>query len=168
MVVGLGNPGPSYADTRHNVGYRVFDLLEEKKPEQVFLYRPSVFMNTVGGPVAQVARKKGVHPHELLVICDDFSIPLGTLRLRLQGSSGGHNGLDSILASFGTKAVPRVRLGIGPVPAEADPADFVLQRFPKGDRAVVEKMTARAAEAVLAALTDGMDYAMNQFNVSPE
>src|SRR4051794_40808770 len=97
MVVGLGNPGKKYENTRHNVGYRVLDLLEKNKPSHVLLYRPSVFMNSVGAPVAEVVRKKGYQWQEILVVCDDFSIPLPRLRVRLKGSSGGHNGLDSIL-----------------------------------------------------------------------
>src|ERR1700729_235608 len=104
LIVGLGNPGARYDSTRHNVGYRVIDRLAEgERPAGVRLLKPeTVFMNESGGPVAAAARKNGIRPEEILVICDDFALPLGQLRIRLKGSSGGHNGLDSILTMLGT------------------------------------------------------------------
>src|SRR5207244_1138471 len=126
--------------------------------------RPSVFMNSVGGPVAEVARKKGYSAEDLLVICDDFSIPLPKLRLRLKGSSGGHNGLNSILESFGTQAIPRLRLGIGPVPLKEDPADFVLELFQKEEQFTVNHLIVRAADAVQDIVRYGFEYGMNHYN----
>ncbi len=164
LVVGLGNPGKSYVSTRHNVGYRVIEVLEAAAPPGVLLFKPSGFMNTAGASVAETARRKGISPFDLLVVCDDFSLPLGTLRFRLKGSSGGHNGLDSILQTFGTQEVPRLRLGIGPVPDDEDPADFVLARFFRREKASVDKMVQQSAEAVRTACADGLATAMNRFN----
>src|SRR5580765_4263146 len=118
LAVGLGNPGKTYTSTRHNLGYRVIDVLEKEKWDAMDLLKPTGFMNSCGGPVQEEARRNGYSPQDILVICDDFMLPLGSLRLRLSGSSGGHNGLDSILTSLGTPEVPRLRLGIGPVPAQ--------------------------------------------------
>jgi len=166
LVVGLGNPGARYPRTRHNVGYRVIDRLESVGNLKVRLLKPeSVFMNESGGPVQQWAHKNGILPSEMLIVCDDFSIPLGQLRMRLKGSSGGQNGLKSILERFGTLAVPRLRVGIGPVPEGMDPADFVLQGFAKNDEHVAEEAIGRAADAVLVAVQEGIEAAMNRFNL---
>ena len=164
LVVGLGNPGKSYATTRHNIGRRVVELLEKEKPVGVQLYVPDVFMNSSGMPVAQLMRKKRVLPEETLVISDDFELPLGSLRIRLKGSSGGHNGLKSILENLGTQNVPRLRVGIGPVPEGEDPADFVLENFSARDKKQVEKAIQVAAEAVRVAAAETLETAMNQFN----
>ena len=164
MVVGLGNPGKSYAPTRHNAGYRVIAALEDNRPAGVLLFKPSGFMNTAGSSVAVTARRKGLPPTDLLVVCDDFSLPLGTLRIRLKGSCGGICGLDSILESLGAGDVPPRRLGIGPVPGEENPADFVLEPFERSEKARVEKMIQQAAEAVRLAAAEGLETAMNRFN----
>jgi PTH1 family peptidyl-tRNA hydrolase len=164
LVVGLGNPGKSYATTRHNLGYGVVDALEKDRFSQIDLFKPTGFMNSSGDPVSQEARRRGLNPQNILVICDDFSLPLGTLRLRLKGSSGGHNGLDSILQTFGTLEIPRLRLGIGPVPPAEDPADFVLESFKKSEKSQVKEMIGRAAKAVQVIADQGMEIAMNQFN----
>jgi PTH1 family peptidyl-tRNA hydrolase len=164
LVVGLGNPGKSYAATRHNIGRRVVEILEKHKPEGVRLYTTEVFMNTSGVPVAQLMRKKGIAPEDLLVISDDFELPLGSLRIRLKGSSGGHNGLQSILENLGTQNVPRLRVGIGPVPDAEDPADFVLKSFAPGEKKQAEAAVGQAAEAVQVALVEGIETAMNRFN----
>ncbi len=168
LVVGLGNPGKSYAGTRHNVGRRVVELLEKDKPEGVVLYVPDVFMNTSGVPVAQLMRKKGWLPEQVLVVSDDFELSLGSLRIRLKGSSGGHNGLGSVLENLGTQQVPRLRLGIGPVPSGEDPADFVLKAFASGEKKAVEEAIQTAAEAVRAAVAEGIETAMNRFNKTAE
>jgi PTH1 family peptidyl-tRNA hydrolase len=164
LVVGLGNPGRSYASTRHNIGRRVVERLEKKKPDGIQTYFPDVFMNTSGGPVARIVRKKGLFPENILVILDDFELPLGRLRIRLKGSSGGHNGLKSVLENLGTQDVPRLRVGIGPVPTEEDPADFVLKPFTSGEKKEVEKAIEEAAEAVCVAASEGIETAMNRFN----
>ncbi len=167
LVVGLGNPGKSYASTRHNIGRRVVEFLQEEKLDDVNLYIPDVFMNSSGVPVAKLVHKKGLLPDEILVVSDDFELPLGSLRIRLKGSSGGHNGLNSILDHLGTQNVPRLRIGVGPVPAGKDPADFVLEPFGKGERTEVTTIIARAASAVVRAVQKGIETAMNEFNVKP-
>ena len=166
LLVGLGNPGSRYDPTRHNVGYRVIDRLREREtlPGVRLLKPDSVFMNESGGPVAELARKNGITPAEILVICDDFSIPLGQLRIRLKGSSGGHNGLNSILTTLGTKDVPRLRVGIGPVPEGQDPADFVLKSFTRAESAALTNIIEKATQAVRMAVTGGAEVAMNTFN----
>jgi peptidyl-tRNA hydrolase, PTH1 family len=165
LVVGLGNPGAKYARTRHNIGYRVIDALESSAPEGVRLFKPeSVYMNEAGRPVAELMRRNGIQPNELLVICDDFSIPLKTLRIRFGGSFGGHNGLLSIIQSLGTPEIPRLRIGIGPVPEGDDPADFVLKNFSREESAIVEAMVGVGAEAAKTVLKNGLEVAMNQYN----
>ena len=164
LVVGLGNPGKSYATTRHNIGRRVVESLKKEKPDGIQLYVTDVFMNTSGVPVAQLVRKKGWSPEDVLVVSDDFELPLGHLRFRPKGSSGGHNGLKSILDNLGTEDVPRLRVGIGPVPPGEDPAEFVLQPFASAERKRVLDAVQQAAEAVRVAAASGIETAMNQFN----
>jgi len=165
LAVGLGNPGTKYAPTRHNVGYRVIDRLRERATLTLKLFKPeSVYMNESGGPVAELARKNGIVPADVVVICDDFSIPLGQLRVRLKGSSGGHNGLNSILQTLGTAEIPRLRVGIGPVPEGEDPADFVLKPFARSEAEAVAEAIERAADAVEVMAQDGFEAAMNRFN----
>ena len=164
-MVGLGNPGPKYAQTRHNIGYRVIDALESSPLEGVWLFKPeAVYMNESGRPVSEMMRRKGVGPQEVLVVCDDFSIPLKTLRIRVRGSAGGHNGLNSILESLGTPEIPRLRVGIGPVFLEMDPADFVLKNFGKQEYSAVQQMIGVAAEAIRLAVKNSLEVAMNQYN----
>jgi PTH1 family peptidyl-tRNA hydrolase len=165
LLVGLGNPGSRYVSTRHNVGYRVIDALRENPPAMVRLFKPeSVFMNLSGGPVAELARKNGIVPGDILVICDDFTIPLGQLRVRSKGSSGGHNGLSSIIETLGMPDIPRLRVGIGPVPEGEDPADFVLKSFAKSETQALEAVILRAADAARVAISEGLETAMNRFN----
>ncbi len=167
LVVGLGNPGRKYESTRHNVGRRVLNWLEENPLPGVTLMTPDVFMNSSGTPVAEKASKKGLKPEEILVVCDDFMLPLTKLRFRKGGSSGGHNGLDSILNTLQTKDVPRLRIGIGPVPPGEDPADFVLKPFRPAERVEIEHVIVKAANAVIVAIKEGLDVAMNQYNADP-
>jgi PTH1 family peptidyl-tRNA hydrolase len=165
LIVGLGNPGRKYSGTRHNIGRRVEETLREVSPApKVRFANLDCFMNESGAPVAELSRRNGITPQEILVVSDDFELPLGTLRLRLKGSSGGHNGLKSILEVLGTDDVPRLRVGIGPVPAGEDPADFVLKSFGKGEHAAVDAAVERAAEAVQVILNEGWEPAMNRFN----
>jgi peptidyl-tRNA hydrolase, PTH1 family len=133
---------------------------------KINLFTPpaNVYMNECGPVIANVANKKGYSAEELLVICDDFMLPLGQLRFRHRGSSGGHNGLDSVLDAFGTKNVPRLRVGIGPVPTDVDPADFVLERFKPNEQIRVTTMVARAASAAIRSVNVGLETAMNEFN----
>jgi PTH1 family peptidyl-tRNA hydrolase len=164
MVVGLGNPDKKYALTRHNLGYRVIEDLEKHPPHGAALFKPSGYMNSSGVSVYAIAKKKGFNPDEILIICDDFALPLNQIRIRPSGTDGGHNGLRSVLEAFGTLDVPRLRIGIGPVPDGEDPADFVLQRFTNSEQKAVAVSIARAALAVHYIVKDGLEKAMNVFN----
>ena len=168
LVVGLGNPGKTYAGTRHNIGRRVVEFLRDEKMEGAALFIPDVFMNTSGVPVAALMRKKGWTPENLLVVSDDFELPLGSLRIRLKGSSGGHNGLKSIFENLGTQDVSRLRMGIGPVPPGNDPADFVLESFASTEKKAVEEAIQNAARAIGVAIDEGIETAMNRFNKRAE
>jgi PTH1 family peptidyl-tRNA hydrolase len=157
------------------VGDRVVQELErlafKSNYPDIGLLRPQkhdVYMNSCGPVVAREASDRGIKPQEILVVCDDFAIPLGRRRIRLKGSSGGHNGLDSILQALQTQDVPRLRVGIGPVPQHEDPADFVLETFSKDEKLTVTQEVSRAAEAVLSVIIHGLETAMNEFNGTME
>jgi PTH1 family peptidyl-tRNA hydrolase len=183
LVVGLGNPGAEYERTRHNIGFNVVDALAAEwglawqhskswhalwaKGEQGLLVKPASYMNRSGEPVAAVANFYKIQPAEILVVLDDFALELGRLRLRLEGGTGGHNGLESVIMHFGTEAIPRLRIGIGAAPGEGA-VDYVLGRFFEEERPVVEKTITRAAEAVKCAIDKGVLSAMNLFNKIPE
>ena len=183
IIVGLGNPGSEYERTRHNIGFMVLDRLaadwrvewkrEQKwgaywaKAEQALLVKPMTYMNRSGGPLQNVAQFYKVAPAEMLPVFDDMALPLGRLRIRLNGSAGGHNGLESIITTFGTDEIPRLRVGIG-APPSAGAVDFVLGRFFEEEMPVVEKTVTRAAEAVKVAIDKGVLSAMNTFNKFPE
>ncbi|MBI5243537.1 MAG: aminoacyl-tRNA hydrolase [Elusimicrobia bacterium] len=187
LVVGLGNPGSEYAATRHNIGFRTVDRLREQaagppwrpvpagKGEvceaslggaAVRLAKPRTYMNASGEFVGLLARYWKIEAGSILVVSDDFSLPLGRIRIRLSGSSGGQRGLESILAHLGTKDVPRLRLGIGPLPPGFDAADYVLGRFRLEEREPASEMIARAGDAVRAICAKGLAAAMNEFNPS--
>lgn len=165
-MVGLGNPGPEYRDTRHNVGFGALDLYASRSKLQPTglkaagqrlgdLYRspdrrfallwPGTFMNLSGGAVAAAARQLQISPASILVITDDFHLPLGALRIRAAGSSGGHKGLASIASALGTQDYPRLRLGVGS-PA-GDKVDFVLSRFRRSEEKAVNEMLETASWA---------------------
>jgi peptidyl-tRNA hydrolase, PTH1 family len=183
LIVGLGNPGKKYIKTRHNAGFNVLDLLADKwgvswknwkslaevsarnTGEKVILVKPSQFMNNSGSAARGILDYYGYAPDEMLVVSDDFSLELGTLRLRLKGSSGGHNGLESIISETGTSSFPRLRLGIGPVPARMDPADFVLSDFSVSYMGAVNEMLQNAAEVVEQVLLLGMEKAASKIPV---
>jgi PTH1 family peptidyl-tRNA hydrolase len=181
MVVGLGNPGPRYARTRHNVGFMVAsELLRRARAGadrmqdealvapvrlggvEVWIVQPQTFMNASGPAVAGVARRRGLDPSELLIVYDDADLPLGAMRLRAGGSPGGHKGVASIVEWLGTRDIPRIRLGIGK--DEGDLADRVLAPFSRGEAAVAEAMIAEAADAVEMVASGGITVAMNRFN----
>ena len=182
VVVGLGNPGPKYAGTRHNVGFDVVDYLSHDPrcgpfrakfqsqvaewavgAEPVLLVKPETFMNLSGRAVRQVLDFYKLTPADVLIVSDDFSLPLGKLRARAKGSHGGQNGLRDIQQQLGTDEYPRLRLGVGqPGPGEA--VDFVLSRFKPGDRAVVADAIAQAGAAVVVWVTRGLEACMNQAN----
>ena len=179
LVAGLGNPGPEYAATRHNIGFMVLDRLAalvgsswEKSPKwealsakwgDVFLVKPLSFMNRSGYPLFALAQFYKIAAEEILVVLDDFALPLGRLRLRLGGGTGGHNGLDSIIMQFGTDQISRLRVGIGQAPREGS-VDYVLGRFFEEEKPIVRSTIARAVEAVKCAIDNGLLSAMNTFN----
>ena len=183
LIVGLGNPGKKYDDTRHNVGFDLIgelanrwhaDGFREKHQsqiaevncsgEKVLLVAPQTFMNLSGVAVRLIADFYKLVPEDLLVACDDFNIPLGTLRLRAKGSAGGQNGLANILQQLGTEEVSRLRIGIGPVPERWSTVDFVLGKFGRDERELADQSVRRAADAVECWVTQGLGPAMNQFN----
>jgi PTH1 family peptidyl-tRNA hydrolase len=178
--VGLGNPGPGYAKTRHNVGFRLVEALAEGAEwrnfqglgrftvrDSLLLAKPMTFMNESGRFVAAFARYRGLTPEESLVCFDDVALPLGRLRFRAEGSSGGQKGMQSILEAFGTNKVPRARIGIGPQPPGRDSADFVLSRFSAAEEEALRDSLELAREAVLLAVEQGLEAAMNRFNPAP-
>ncbi|MDQ6809945.1 MAG: aminoacyl-tRNA hydrolase [Verrucomicrobiota bacterium] len=183
LIAGLGNPGGEYERTRHNVGFVVVDLLAKElgaswqksakwnsawaKVGETLLVKPLSFMNRSGEPVSAVADFYKIAPAEILLVSDDTALPLGRLRIRLEGSSGGHNGLESIFMHFATDAIPRLRIGIGEPPREGS-VDYVLGRFFEEERPVIEKAVIRAVEAVKCAIDKGVVSAMNTFNKIPE
>jgi peptidyl-tRNA hydrolase, PTH1 family len=182
LIAGLGNPGPEYAATRHNIGFMVVDQLaaqfgsawEKSAPQArddallarcgaVLLVKPLSFMNRSGHPVFAVAQFYKIEPQEILVVLDDFSLALGRLRLRVGGGPGGHNGLESIIAQFGIEEIPRLRIGIGAAPREGS-ADYVLSRFFDEEKPIVQSTIDRAVEALKCAIDNGLVSAMNTFN----
>jgi PTH1 family peptidyl-tRNA hydrolase len=183
LVAGLGNPGAEYNRTRHNVGFEVVDLLASEwglswqhskswhalwaKGEKAILLKPASYMNRSGEALLAVANFYKIEPAEILVVLDDLALELGRLRLRTEGGTGGHNGLESIILCLGTEAIPRLRLGIGAAPS-AGASDHVLGRFLDEERPLIEKSIGRAADAVKCAIDKGVLSAMNLFNKIPE
>ncbi len=182
LVAGLGNPGPEYASTRHNIGFMVADQLAAQfgstwekakwdallaKCGGLFLIKPMSYMNRSGYPLLAIAQFYKIDPPEILVMLDDMALPLGRLRLRLGGGSGGHNGLESVIMQFGTEEIPRLRIGIGEAPA-AGSVDYVLSRFFEEEKPIVRSAIDRAAEAVKCAIDNDLISAMNIFNKTEE
>ncbi|HIJ73682.1 MAG TPA: aminoacyl-tRNA hydrolase [Candidatus Hydrogenedentes bacterium] len=182
VIVGLGNPGPRYRNTRHNVGFEVVDRVAQQlgvafsrekykalvakadcSGQPVLLVKPLTFMNNSGISVARVARYRVHDLQSVLVIVDDVNLPLGKLRIRSVGSAGGHRGLQSIIERLGTEAFPRLRMGVGAV-ATAALVDHVLGRFAPEERPAVDAMVGRAADAAVRFVTEGIAVAMNEFN----
>ncbi len=190
VIIGLGNPGRQYALTRHNVGFRVLDALARRlkwdfragkgefvvatgsfEDEDLVLAKPVTSMNESGIAVNDVVERFEVGLESILVVVDDFQIPLGSLRLRPSGSDGGHNGLSSIVYHLQSDSFPRLRCGIGSAGMPADKslmADFVLTKFTATEEAVVAEMVDRAAEACLSFASDGIDKTMSLFNRKTE
>jgi PTH1 family peptidyl-tRNA hydrolase len=179
LVAGLGNAGAEYAGTRHNIGFMVADQLAAQfgstwekstrwdallaKCGDVFLAKPTSYMNRSGYPLLAVAQFYKIEPPEILVVLDDTALPLGRLRLRPSGGSGGHNGLESIIVQFSTEEIPRLRIGIGEAPP-AGSVDYVLSRFFEEEKSIVRSTIDRAAEAVKYAIDNNLISAMNIFN----
>ena len=185
-VIGLGNIGHKYAGSRHNLGFEVINRIAagwDMKPDPgdgeyyvvekrsvhgpVRLIWPTTYMNNSGRAVARVMEKYAPDPSALLVVFDDLALPLGTLRLRLKGSDGGHNGMASVIYQLGTDEIPRLRLGIGPLPPEADQVSFVLGRFNEKEDEKAQKMLEKAAMAVLYSVEHRLEEAMNLYNYNP-
>ncbi|MBF6171252.1 aminoacyl-tRNA hydrolase [Nocardia blacklockiae] len=184
LVVGLGNPGPEYERTRHNIGFLVAealagrvggrftvhkksgaDLLEARLDgRKVLLAKPRTYMNVSGRPVAALARFFSVPPTEVIVVHDELDLPFGAIRLKRGGGEGGHNGLRSVSSSLTTKDYLRVRFGIGRPPGRQDPADFVLKPFSSVERKEVPVLVEQAADAVELLLRVGLEPAQNQLH----
>ncbi|MCA9154895.1 MAG: aminoacyl-tRNA hydrolase [Pirellulaceae bacterium] len=184
LVVGLGNPGRKYEGTRHNIGFDVLRKLAEsvtEKPksrfdaelvdaslggDRVILLAPQTFMNRSGSSVVAARDFYKLENSSVLVICDDFALPLGKLRFRRGGSSGGQKGLGDIITRLGSQEIPRLRVGISPPPDNWDVADYVLSKFRKDEVAEVEQSINRAAQAVVDWIRHGTEYCMNQYNAN--
>ncbi len=186
LIVGLGNPGREYRDTRHNIGFMLLDRLAVKldarfsrlqsqalvapstyEGRKLILAKPQTFMNLSGRAVKGLVRFYKLPLEALLVAYDDLDLPPGTLRLRPDGRSAGHRGMESIIEHLGTDSFPRLRLGIGRPPGRMEAREYVLQNFTDEEMKLVSETLNRAVEAVLAWITDGLEKAMNRFNVSP-
>jgi peptidyl-tRNA hydrolase, PTH1 family len=179
LIAGLGNPGTRYENTRHNLGFHAIDrLLEnssaisERMIRSALLFetekygklcKPLAFMNLSGGPIAALCRDFEIKPEEVLVIYDDFALELGLIRVRVRGSSGGHNGLESVIEKLGTTHVPRIRLGIQ-TPQMDSWIDFVLSDFRRSEKRIVAEMIDLCSDVVEVILQKGISTAMNQFN----
>lgn len=184
LVVGLGNPGPEYERTRHNVGFLVADSLAQRvggrftvhkksgtdllqarlDGRQVLVAKPRSFMNLSGRPVSALARFFSVPPTEVIVVHDELDLPFGAVRLKRGGGEGGHNGLRSISSALSTKDYLRTRIGIGRPPGRQDPADFVLKPFGATERKEVPVVVEQAADAVELLLRVGLETAQNQLH----
>jgi PTH1 family peptidyl-tRNA hydrolase len=182
LIVGLGNPGDQYKATRHNVGFEVVAGLARKfgagTPRarfqgetvevtiggtKVLLLTPLTYMNASGGSVLAARDFYKIENNDVLVICDDFNLPLAKLRLRAKGSAGGQNGLADVIRRLGTEEVPRLRIGVG-APADRSATSHVLGRFLKDEQPVIAEALERAVEAAAAWVSFGLDAAMNKYN----
>lgn len=185
-IIGLGNIGEKYQGTRHNVGFNVIILLgrelsSSKSSElncstiskadyldnPICLVKPTTMMNGSGYAAGEILGSCELKPDNLLIIVDDFNLPLGAIRFRSGGSAGGHNGLESIIEELETEDFPRLRLGIGPIPDDINEVDFVLGKFDQIEQPELNKMLGVAAEAVIFALGHGLKMAMTKYNYNP-
>lgn len=183
LIVGLGNPGPDYEETRHNVGFMVADAVAEMarisyehergdvllgwgriRSYPVGVAKPLVFMNRSGQSVRTLLQRHNLEMQEMLVIVDDVNLPPGKLRLRPNGSAGGHNGVQDIIDRLGRDDFPRLRIGIGGDFARGQQADYVLSPFTSEERPIIDEAIIRAKEAVVTFVTEGVTTAMNRFN----
>jgi len=182
-VVGLGNPGKIYSETRHNAGFSLVRRMArewqadlrgrrykartaevEYGGDRVFLALPQTFMNNSGLSVRELLKGKGIEPGNVLVIYDDLDIPVGTIRVRKQGTAGTHKGMQSIVRETGSTRFPRIRIGIGPLPPGRDAADFVLSPFTRSEKILLAGALDRAREALLLVVEGRIDQAMTAFN----
>ena len=181
LVVGLGNPGPEYDKTRHNIGFELVDEMAKERDlkwrrdrkfrakitsttSSLILAKPITYMNLSGNAVARLAQFHKLKPDQILVVYDDVDLPIGRLRFRANGSAGGHNGIKSIIEYLGTKEFARLKIGIGAAGGREAMVGHVLGRFDQEEWREMQKVLAIAADGVNCALSDGLDAAMNQFN----
>ncbi|MEX0832562.1 MAG: aminoacyl-tRNA hydrolase [Actinomycetota bacterium] len=184
LVVGLGNPGENYSATRHNAGSMVVEALARSAgerfrkvrfipvetaeisegDERLILARPLTFMNESGPPVGSLAKRRRVDPSRVVVVHDEIDLPFGSLRVKLGGSTAGHQGLNSVVSGLRTPDFYRVRLGVGRPPGRQDPADFVLEPFSKKERGEADVLVEDAADAVRSLVRDGLAVAQDRYN----
>jgi peptidyl-tRNA hydrolase, PTH1 family len=190
MIIGLGNPGPKYQANRHNIGFQCVDLFARRhkievskiqmqaltgegwvqhgaQRQRVLLVKPLTYMNASGQAVGQLVRYYHVALEDLIVVHDDLDLESGKLRLRVNGGSGGQNGIKSIIQHVGSQEFARVRVGIGRPPAPMDPAAYVLQNFSATEEETFGPLRERVGDALVCWLVDGIAVAMNRFNVAP-
>ncbi len=182
-IVGLGNPGPSYVFTRHNVGFLFLDHLCSKKhcgewrdmgsyllnsaeifDRELHLVKPTTFMNLSGRAVLDLTRRDLIASDDLIVVHDDVAIPLGRFRIRRSGSDGGHNGMKSVINALGTKDIPRIRIGIGPKREDMSLVDYVLSEFSDDEFARIHRVFDVVIEALEVIIEDGIEKAMSLYN----
>ena len=186
LIVGLGNPGPEYAKTRHNCGFRALDILAQKlgckvdkgkfeglygqttyEGHKLYLLKPLTYMNLSGRSVLQLSAYFNIPPQRIVVIFDDISLDIGRLRIRSNGSAGGHNGIKSIISQLGSQDFPRVKVGIGAKPnPDFDLADWVLSAFSASEEKSLQAALDRAADAALCIVSQGTMEAANRFNAA--
>ena len=183
VIVGLGNPGPEYAGTRHNAGFWCIDALAKKhdialerknrsaivgegeiQDRRVVLVKPRTFVNRSGAAVKYLRARFATPMTGLLIVCDDINLPPGKLRLRRKGSAGGHNGIRSVIEAAGSQDFPRLRIGVGRPPEGTGQIEHVIGPMNAEDRETVDEAVERAAEAIVCLLTEGIDEAMSRFN----
>jgi PTH1 family peptidyl-tRNA hydrolase len=188
LIVGLGNPGPEYRETRHNVGFMVADVLVDRwgvggqwrekfealqikhvvADDPVVVMKPLTFMNLSGQAVQATAAFYKIEPADVFIVTDDVALPLGRLRARREGGAGGHNGLKSVIQQLGTQAFPRMRVGVGRGEGDRDLSDHVLGRFDGAERDTVSAAVLRAADATEMFIFEGIERVMNAFNAATE
>ena len=186
LIVGLGNPGKEYERTRHNAGFRAIDVLADSlgckvdklkfqglygqinyQGRKLFLLKPQTYMNLSGRSVLQLSAYFNISPQRIIILFDDISLPPGRLRIRADGSAGGHNGIKSIIAELGSQAFPRVKIGVGAKPhPEQDLADWVLSSFSAKEEQDLKSALSRAADAALCIIDHSVPEAANRFNGS--
>jgi PTH1 family peptidyl-tRNA hydrolase len=183
LIAGLGNPGRRFREDRHNIGFMVLDRLIQdydlhfmKKQQEalvtdaqisghkIIFAKPQTFMNKVGKSIAPLMRYYRIPSERLLIVFDDLDLPLGSIRIRPQGGSGGHRGMHSIIEALGEDTFPRMRLGIGRPPGQMDPADYVLQKFAKDEIELMNIVLERAVEGIQSFIRDGIEITMTRYN----
>ena len=183
VIVGLGNPGPEYAGTRHNAGFWCIDALAKKHgitlerrnrsaivgegeidDLRVVLVKPRTFVNRSGAAINYLTARYAAPIEKLLIVCDDINLPPGKLRMRRKGSAGGHNGIKSVIEAAGSQEFPRLRIGVGRPPEGTGQIEHVIGPMDSQNREVVDEAVERAAEAIECLLTEGIDEAMSRFN----